>query len=861
MTLSHRMSDHQSFNKWRELSILSIISVLLDIYILRNSINIGLVQSADWPIPTMNLRALSFYVFPAWSYQDMAPNGASVFLLSYGFIASITHSPALVQKLFYYLPWALSPFSAFILLKFLGLKKYYLIFFSILYQFGPWINGQFMDGEPVNIMLYLFIPLIIYVLLLYQERPRILFFWITITMGIPSFFTLEAPFFYVFIIFPMLIFFVSKRAFKVALKDFTAISLSFFTVILFNIYSIGSYITGFSETASRNNALIDSFTGFPPAVEAKFWMFLFLIISLFVLIFLYKLRNLEYKNLLVLLLLMSFFLFIIYPGLGLGLIGVFFLEHVPIFAPFINPNEFLLYVWLVLFLVTAYATCYFQAPENKWQKGSVIHKILIIKKKYMLVALSIAIAILLVGSASIEIQSFGSHDTGKYLLTDGTHFAETQVAVQYQELENFLNANNASFGLSYHTVIFPENPNYTLPYYIGQQMIPGYIGLFDKNASQTIINGINQNNSNFLMQESILGIKYMAVLNIPGSAWVGTHGSPQLSMWGSQYIFIGNYRIYLRDLENLSCLREVYTSNGLWVFENMYYISPIITAKSVFVNDIEKGDFNALYNITPTSGNLLGNTSYYYSGQNYTLNSVLNFTISKSKASVDAVTYLTLEPHTKYVFSFHFSTTGRLDTYYGSGQNAGMLFYNVTHTSTDILGGTMITISPESYANGTYSSTFSTPNFNKSLAAIVVFQLQPPTKQQAINVAIHNVTLNSIKQTNMFFTYFKQVNYSFNDSTSIILYNLPRNASISIDQSYAPGWYYYTPNISSLFLRENSLGLLSFNNEKNRMVEVSYEPQNRYTKLLNISFGSISLFFVLFALMLIIPNIRRIFRG
>ena len=118
-------------------------------------------------------------------------------------------------------------------------------------------------------------------------------------MMIPSFFTLEAPFFYVFIIFPMLIFLVSKRAFKVALKDFTAISLSFFTVILFNIYSIGSYITGFSETASRNNALIDSFTGFPPAVEAKFWMFLFLIISLFVLIFLYKLRNLEYKNLLV----------------------------------------------------------------------------------------------------------------------------------------------------------------------------------------------------------------------------------------------------------------------------------------------------------------------------------------------------------------------------------------------------------------------------------------------------------------------------------------------------------------------------------------------------------------------------------
>lgn len=862
MLLSERMSDHQLFNRWRELAILLVITVALDLFVLRNSINIGVIQSADWPIPVMNLKALSLDVFPAWSYQNMAPNGFNIFLLFYGFFASITHNPSLTQKLFYYVPWALLPFSAFILLKFLGLKKYALIFFSVLYQFGPWINGQFMDGEPANVALYLFIPLILYILLVYRKKPFMLFMWLTTAMALPSFFTLEAPFFYAFLIFPMIIFLLFEKTFELALKDFIAGATSFLTVIVFNIYSIGPYITGFSETSSSGSTLLDSFTGFPPAVDAKYWMTVFLIVSFLILIFLYKYRNAEYRNFFALLLIIALFLFIIYPGLGLGSFGIFVLKHVPIFAPFINPNEFFLYVWLVLFLETAYATSYIVVKEDKKHISDIIHKFnVVFQKKNLLATVTVAIAILLIGSATVEIQSFGSHDTGKYLFTDGTSFAETQVAVQYTELENFLNANNASFGLSYHTIIFPENPNYTLPYYIGQQMIPGYIGLFDKNTSQTILNGINGNNSNFLMQASILGIKYLAVLNIPGSTWGGSHGPPQLSTWGSQYIFVGNYKLYLRGLENLSYLKEVFTADGLWVFQNMYYISPIISAKSVFINDINNDDFNAFYNLTPTSRNILSNASYYYSGENYTLNGVLNFTIPRSKNIIYACTYAKLESDTTYIFSFRFNTTGRLATYYGNGQNGGMVFYNVTPTSSNIIGGTVISMKPESYANGTYSSMFVTPDFNGSLSAKIIFQLQPATKQEAINVSIHNVNLNSINGSNMFFAYFKPVNYKFTGPTSITLYNLSSNMSISIDQSYAPGWYYSATNILFFPISENSLGILSLINKSNGTVEINYEPQNTYTELVYISFASTSIFVGLFTLMLAIPKIRKKIRG
>ena len=156
------------FKKHIHLFILVITTTILDLYILRNSITIGIVQSSDWPIPLTDLTSVFYSLFPAWSYQNMSSNGINIFLLSYDFISSVTHNPVVIQKVFYYVPWTLTPFSAYILLKLIGLKRGN-IFFSLLYQFGPWLTGQFMDGEPVNVILYLFIPLVLFVIIKFNE--------------------------------------------------------------------------------------------------------------------------------------------------------------------------------------------------------------------------------------------------------------------------------------------------------------------------------------------------------------------------------------------------------------------------------------------------------------------------------------------------------------------------------------------------------------------------------------------------------------------------------------------------------------------------------------------------------------------
>jgi hypothetical protein len=853
------MVKGRTYNILYQILPLIIVSVLIDVYVLRNSINISIVQSADWPIPILNLKSLSYFFFPAWSFQDMAPNGMNVFLMVYGFFSSISHNPSLIQKLFYYLPWALSPFSAFVLLRYIGLKGKLLIFFSLLYQFGPWITGQFMDGEPVNVALYLFIPLVLYVTLRFRNKPLALFMWLTAVMAIPSFFTLEAPFFYIFLMLPVILFELSDDAIKNSLKLLASMAASFLAVILFNIYSIIPYITAFSEVSSSGSPFISSFTQFPPAVAARYWMLAFILTLIPILIFIYYTNSAKFRKFFVFLFATSVFLLIIYPGLGDSNLGIFLLEHVPFFAPFINPLEFLLFIWLGLFVTTAYSTYLF---KKEWRPAFHLHrtkKRFFLNNKFVFSLLCIGISLLLISSTFVEIQSFGSNDTGRYLFTDGTHFDQTQIQPQYSKLNDYLGSHNGSFGLSYHTIIFPENPSSTLPFYIGQQMIPGYIGLFNKNISQQVLNGLTGNNSNFLMTLSIMGIRYLAVMDIPSSSWSGSNGSPELSMWGPNYIFVGNYSLYLNDLRNLSGLNLVLNENGLWVFENTYYESPIIASNPIYLNDLQRGDYHSMCNLTPISKNLAYASNYYYSGQNYSLTGKLNFTISKSNSSVHAYTFVYLKPNSTYVFSFNFDTNGTLPTFYGNGQNAGCAFFNVTPSSQNIVGVSVISLNPENHANGTYSSVFKTPGERNPISTKLVFQLQPPKNHKKIHVNITGVSLYMVNGTNMFFKYILPIHYSSIGSTTILLKNIPNSYEVSIDQSYGKGWHFEAGAVKGR-VSMNSFGLLGFVGDGSSNIIVHYTNQNVYTNLLYISFGSIFLFSVLFSFWVTLPKFIAIKR-
>ena len=826
------------YNKYKELLLLIIISVILDLYILRNSLKIGIVQSADWSIPIRNFTYLYYDSLPAWNFQLMSSNGFNIFLLITGFFSIFSHNPALVQKLFYYVPWAITPLFSYLLLRYLGLKNAKLIFFSSLYQFGPYITGQFMDGEPGFVILYMFLPLFLFILLYFHKNLTKLYFYTTIGIMVPSFFTLEAPVFYILLAIPFLLYITVDAGIKRAAKTALILTFSYVTIILFNIYSILPYIDGYNGISSTPRSLLSSFVNFAPAVIGKYWLLIFLFGIIILTLALVIIKN-NLRFFFIFFTFISILLVIIYPGLISNSIGIYLLTNIPIFAPFINPSDFILYLWFELFIISAYTSAQiinknFHINKNKMKQ---LHKYV---HKSLIISISLAIVILLISSATIEIQSLGSHDTDIYLFSDGTHFEKTQVSPQYIALENYLKEHGASFNLSEHTIILPENPNFTLPFFIGKQMIPGYEGLFGRNVSNAIINGINSENSSFLMLLSILGIRYLAVIDIPATpspGWSETKGAPSYTGWGNKYIFVGNYTTYLDRLQNITKLSEVYNKNGLWIFENEYYMSPILESKYNLISDLFSQNYGKFYSITNLSGNILNNANWNYYGNYYFRNIGLNVTIDKNSSGVDIYNYTYIKPNSMYEFSFSFNTTGTNNTYFGAGQNSGMIVYNVTQNYSHIIENQTITISPENSANGTYTGTFDTGNFSGELPAKVIFQLQPPRGHNSINVTLSSVNLKEVKVTNNFSKYFKPVKYKITDLTTITLYNTTKNQTVILDQEWGSGWF--IKNSPRKGIPDNNFQLLAFNNSLGGKFTLIYGFQKTYNYMIMTSIISI----------------------
>ena len=104
-------------------------------------------------------------------------------------------------------------------------------------------------------------------------------------------------------------------------------------------------------------------------------------------------------------------------------------------------------------------------------------------------------------------------------------------------------------------------------------------------------------------------------MNIPSNpTWYGSNGTPQLSMWGDKNIFIGNYTYYLKDLGNISGLKDVYNNNGIWIFDNEYYKSPILESNYTYINNVLSGNYSKMYTVENISGNLLNEPEWCYSG-------------------------------------------------------------------------------------------------------------------------------------------------------------------------------------------------------------------------------------------------------
>ena len=408
-----------------------------------------------------------------------------------------------------------------------------------------------------------------------------------------------------------------------------------------------------------------------------------------------------------------------------------------------------------------------------------------------------------------------------------------------------------SYGLSPHTILFPENPGNSLPFYIGQQIIPGYIGEFGRNISQAIINGLNENNSDFLMTLSLYGIEYLAVMNIPRTSWSGSNGTPSLSMWGDNYIFIGNWTYYLQDLEKLSGLTMVFNDSGLFIFRNNFYISPVVQGTASDFQNLTAQNYTHFINTTAVSGNIMHNTTYYYLGTDYKLNSALNLTVS-GNYTVTVYSIMQLLPDTTYKFRVNYNTTENLTRYYGAGQSGVGIYYNVTPTHSNVTGGIVLTFKPAYIASGTYSGIFTTPMHNGYINAKFEWYIQPPLGQARATSDLSDVSLYAINGSTQFFGDFRAAPVS-NLGYSTFSIKVNRDAEISIDQFFGSNWIFYGLGNSGK-LSENTMGLLSFDATHKGTYTVAYTGQYVYTTELYISFGGLIYVLALFPLFIIIRN-------
>lgn len=851
------------FNRVRshnEFKILVIISVIIDLLLLRKTFHLEIVQAADWPIPMLSMEQIRFIFLGAWNYQASAPSGSNLFLVFSGLISALTSHPALVQKLFYLIPWSLIPFTMYLFLGRVGVTRRIAVPFSLLYQFGPWINGMLMDGEPVFVAIYLFLPLFLYVFTKYKNNPVSLYIASSIVLFVPTAYTLQSIVF-VFYVAPFILLELAKGKIKIAVMDSFAFIGAFTTVIIASLYSTGAYSAAFS---SLSGGSISSFLNFPPAINARFWLIIFFVLILLMSIFLFKTKNSK-RVLFALWTAISGFLLLIYPGLGIFPLGRLLLTRFFLFAPFVNYDKFILYLWFELLVISAIFISQLHISQAQFKKGHIYQRI----RKYLygnnrkvqVTLAACAISVLLFSSATLEIQSYGSHDTGLYLFSEGSHFNKNEIQPQYLSVVDYLVDHNVSYGLSAHTVLFPENPGNTLPFYVGQQIIPGYIGEFQNGLAHAIINGINGNNSGFLMLSALYGIEYFVVMKIPSTSWSGSNGTPSLSMWGSNNIFVGNWTYYLNDLEHLSGLNLLYEKSGLYIFKNEYYLGPVTVGNNEAIKALSAGNYLYFTNKTPLSGNILSNAIYSHSGVNFTVNSDLNLTLYKNSSIAQVYNFTRLKPDSTYLFSFNFTTTENLSTFYGNGQNGGMVFYNVSPDKTNITGGTVITIRPAYEANGSYSAIFRTSKSDGHIDAKVNFQLQPPRYKNEINSSLSNVSLIQINGTNTFYNTFHPVHIRAEGYSQFsIVCNCSNSKSsvgsqIIIDQFYQSGWKYNSGGNSGI-VSESNLGLLAFNLSNSSHYELQYVPQYSYNLKLLISYGGLS--YLLFLAIVYFVYVRRV---
>ena len=573
-------------SRWYFLSFIVSCS-LFYIFVIRGTLNLQLYQQNDWPIP---IPYPSQALLSAWIYMGGgSPSGQNIYLVTTGAIASFLHNPALAERLTYFPMLFFLPITSYYFLSSLGLKRFEAYGLSFLYAISPWLIGEFMDGEPVFVAVYVIWPLVAGAIIRYKGGIESLLILIP-TITFSTFFTLQSiPVFLVLssnFLIPTLL----NKKISSFLRMIRNLTIASIVALIANIYSILPYFQAYSSNLGSSASIVNFFYPLPFSSWFGRWELLLtlttIIISL-ITFYIAERNNCRYVFLVTAIISGAFYL-LYYLG-NLPLIRMF-IADVPLLTPFLDGDKFILISWFELFLTFTFIVKLrnsnheglFLEEENR-NKKQIIFKRVSIENKTMLALL--ALTILIASSMFTEIQSPGNHDTGKYFVVGDLNFPDSAIPLQYIELQNFLLGQNISYGLSTHVLLTPETPGHYIPFYVGEQFIPGFSGLLPNNITLYMLYLIINSSPDLPYLLSYLDISYIAVMPNPRTSWFGANSTPSVSTWGSSYFFNGNYTYYLKDLENTPAIKLAFSETGLWVFQNTLNTSAMYGTRDPLISE------------------------------------------------------------------------------------------------------------------------------------------------------------------------------------------------------------------------------------------------------------------------------------
>ncbi|MGC8615253.1 MAG: hypothetical protein ACP5UU_05560 [Thermoprotei archaeon] len=846
--------------RWKSISI-NLFFIALNLFILRHALFMGAFNSDDIGLAYANgLQRLA----SAWNYQNLGAVNipAGVFFM-YSALSSAV-GVVTAEKLFYFWPLFIAPLSAYYLSRSVGLSELRSFTLSFLYELSPWFGPLFSAGSGFAWLLA-FVPMVFYFALkaLKEDRPShylalAVVLWFTIS------FTLIYFVLCFFLLVPLLVaaaFRYGKRFFRPAIKMLGASGLA----LLANAYVFMGYWRPARDLARQspsNPAAILGLYQSKWAQSLRLWLVLLLLLSFLCLLLILRSDEKTHRSFALATMGTEAFFTGIYLAIPSKLVEYLYV-FIPIFTVYANIFEYLIVGWDYTLSMVAVAMLVLQRERSlRPETGaavSVSHpSVARLGRNYGRKRLALFVIILVLLSSAFFI-SIGLGSEANFL-EGNLYFEEGRIPQFYFKIVKYLDAQNVSYFLSPHTLIVPLNPDSPAglnPILLGQDDIPGFLGA-DPQLLE-VLNGICQNQSTTTAEEmSLMGIKYVVVVNWGPSSWPFANESASIGGWGDGYFPQGTPASYERILGSWPGLVPVYRGSNFTVFENRYYLSPAIYVSDTLYEEINgTGPLKAtlvFMNRTPIGPNLVRNpslegmTDWSLGGTNATF--LKNGTVELMPGSRGAwlTQSVVLKPGQWYEESLYVRTNPGYDGFPPNGfsRNFLGLWWNkgtgFKGTPGDYIGG---------YFNGNFTGyatfVFQAPNYTGPVPAVLGLSYEPPLGKEPIFTTYTNVTLIPINGSNIYTKVVVPVSVKQLDPTRIEVLNASNYGPgyVQLDTSYSRNWVAVLSNGTVEEGQSGLFGLETFQvSSGERITLIYYRGQSTYYYQLLIAWSLLALIFV-----------------